>query len=465
MLSILRSLGERCSDLSEEYIPDPYVIAIVLTFVASGAALFTGATPRETLTAWTGGVWTLLPFMAAISVLLLTGDAIAKSPTFTRGLERLARLPNSRFTAVWFTSFVAMAASIVSWAIGLIVGAIMAKRVAYECQEKGIAVHYPLLAAAGYTSLMVFHGGLSSSVGLLMADPQLIPSTFPAYARAGIPLEQTIGSLTNIVTTGLLILVIPVVMAVLHPDEEIRELPRPTYREVDQVVTAATTRQSTDGGEPAQSVADRLNDSRLIGLAIAIFPAFFVVNAWFLRAGGISNLTLNSINALFLLGAILLWVRPTAIVAQMKDSVSNISGIVFQFPFYAGIAGLLTGTGLTTVIVGFFGAVATPETWPVIGVLVAGIVNIFIPSGGGQWVAMGPIMLDITTQFGYDPSQAVIIEMLGDQLTNMIQPFWAIPLLAIANLRARDIIGYTTVAMLAGLLIVCSSLTLFLVVL
>jgi short-chain fatty acids transporter len=184
-----------------------------------------------------------------------------------------------------------------------------------------------------------------------------------------------------------------------------------------------------------------------------------------LQPGGISNLTLNSINALFLLLAILLWVRPTAIVAQMKDSVTNISGIIFQFPFYAGIAGLLTGTGLATVIVEFFGAFATPTTWPLIGVLVAGLVNVFIPSGGGQWVAMGPIMLEITTGLGMNPEDAIVIEMLGDQLTNMIQPFWAIPLLAIANLRARDIIGYTTVAMLVGFFIVGGWLTLFLGVL
>jgi short-chain fatty acids transporter len=466
MLGLLRRFGERCSDVSEEYIPDPYVIAIILTFVAAGAAILTGSEPREALTAWTGGVWSLLPFMAAISVLLLTGDAIAKSSAFTTGLERLARLPNSRFTAVWFTSFVAMAAAVVSWAIGLIVGAIMAKRVAYECREKGIAVHYPLLAAAGYTSLMVFHGGLSSSVGLMMADTALIPVTFPDYARTGIPLGRTIGSTANIVTTATLVTVVPVLMAALHPTEGIRELPRGTAEEIREAVAEAPVDGTmvTDGGTVTASVADRLNDSRLIGLSIAVFPAYFVLNAWVLQPGGISNLTLNSINALFLFLAIVLWVRPAAIVAQMKDSVTNISGIIFQFPFYAGIAGLLTGTGLATVIVEFFGGAASPATWPVVGVLVAGVVNVFIPSGGGQWVAMGPIMLDITTGFGYAPEQAVIIEMLGDQLTNMIQPFWAIPLLAIANLRARDIIGYTAVAMVAGFVVVCCWLTLFFVV-
>ena len=466
MLALLRRFGELCSDLSEEYIPDPYVIAILLTFIASAAALLTGAGPQETLIAWNRGVWTLLPFMASIAVLLMAGDAIAKSPKFTSQLEKLARLPNSQFTAVWFVGFVAMAAALVSWAIGLIVGAIMAKRVAYECREKGIKVHYPLLAAAGYTSLMIYHGGLTSSVSLMMADSTLIPTAWAPEFRQMIPLSETIGSTANIVTTGTLLAIIPIVMGLLHPKDGITQLPRPDFKEIDQIVHATDEKPApeaaADGGR--ERVADRLNDSRLIGLSIALFPAYFVINAWVLTPGGISNLTLNSINALFITVAVLLWIRPMALVDQMKQSVSNISGVIFQFPFYAGIAGILTGTGLATLIVEFVGGFATPTTWPVIGVLVAGFVNIFIPSGGGQWVAMGPIMLEITAQMGMEPRDALLIEMLGDQLTNMIQPFWAIPLLAIANLRARDIIGYTTVAMLVGFVVVCGWLTLFLVV-
>lgn len=483
MLDILRRLGEQFSDLSEQYIPDPYVIAIVLTFVSVAAALATGAGPQRTMRAWNGGVWTLLPFMASIAVLLMAGDAIAKSPKFTAQLEKLARIPNSQFTAVWFVAFVAMGAALVSWAIGLIVGAIMAKRVGYECKREGIPVHYPLLAAAGYTSLMVYHGGLTSSVSLMMADTSLIPAAWEPQYRLEVPISETVGSLANIVTTGTLLLVVPVVMGLLHPTENIRELPATAYRTIDSVVepddidtaTVADGGPDADGtGTPTGStttqsaggrVADRLNDSRLIGLSIALFPAYFVLDAWVLHPGGISNLTLNSINALFITLAVLLWVRPVALVDQMRESVTNISGVIFQFPFYAGIAGILTGTGLATLLVEFVGAFATPMTWPVLGVTLAGLVNVFIPSGGGQWVAMGPIMLEITEQMGMGPRDAILIEMLGDQLTNMIQPFWAIPLLAIANLRARDIIGYTTVAMLVGLVIVAGWLTLFLAVL
>jgi len=146
----------------------------------------------------------------------------------------------------------------------------------------------------------------------------------------------------------------------------------------------------------------------------------------------------------------------------MKDSVSNISGIIFLFPFYAGIAGLLTNTGLASMLTRFFAQQATPATWPLIGITISAVVNVFIPSGGGQWVAQGPILMETTQQFGMPLSTAVLLEMLGDSLTNMIQPFWAIPLLAIANLRARDIIGYTAVAMVVGFVIVGTTVTVFL---
>jgi len=468
-----RRLGEWFSEWSLRYIPDPYVIGIVLTLLTVGAAVATGTGPKATMDAWYGGVWTLLPFMATLSVMLMAGDAIAKSPAVTRALERIASLPNSRFTAVWFTAFVAMAAALVSWAIGLIVGAIMARRVAYECRQKGTAVHYPLLAAAGYTSLMIFHSGLSSSAALIMTDPGLIPPTFPESVRDGIPLSETLGSLPNLVSAGLLLTIIPLVMAAMHPEDGIRELPGEIRSEIRENLTSEPSSeiQPEDTAFPSRStltVADRLNNSAVLGLLIAVFPLYYVVSTWFLAAdpgrivvqpGGLSSLSLNSINALFLFLAIVLWKRPINIVNQMKDSVRNISGIIFMFPFYAGIAGLLTNTGLARTFTGVLAEVATKETWPLIGVLVSALVNVFIPSGGGQWVAQGPILIETSQQFGYDPAVAVLIEILGDPLTNMIQPFWAIPLLAIADLRARDIIGYTAVAMFVGFLLVGTTVT------
>ncbi|MDZ7688884.1 MAG: TIGR00366 family protein [Halobacteriales archaeon] len=487
-LDTVGRVGEWFSEWSLKYIPDPYAIAIILTFVTFAAVLGIGESPTDALGAWTDGIWTLLPFMATLAFLLMAGDAIAKSPAVTRVLERIAAVPSSQFTAVAFTAFVAMAAALISWALGLIVGATMAKRVGYEMKQKDVKVHYPLLVAAGYTSLMAYGHGLTSSAALIMADPALIPSTFPDYTLDGIPLSRTIGNPANIVSGILVVVFVPLLMGAMHPNRgpDIIELPDSVEKDIAEVVEEMDKEKEPEPMHPEKplpgrlrghwrelrhgeglTVADRLNNSRVLGLAIAFFPAYYFVDAIFLStgslslAGGLAGLTLNSINAIFLFVAIVLWTTPIRLVEQMKDSVQTISGIIFQFPFYAGIAGLLTGTGLAELLTRSLADVATPLTWPILGIVVAGITNIFIPSGGGQWVAQGPILLETTRELGLPPELAVIIEMLGDQLTNMVQPFWAIPLLAIANLRARDIIGYTTVAMFLGYVIVGATLTVF----
>ncbi|MFC5970588.1 TIGR00366 family protein [Halomarina salina] len=474
----IRRLGEKFADWAMRYMPDPYVFVIVLTVLASLAAFplelqeTGGLVPAVSgiFDAWYGGVWTFLTFMAQFAVILMTGDAIAKSPAVTRLLERIAKLPKSQASAVAFTSFVAMVAALISWGLGLIVGAVMARQVTYQAQKKGLNLHYPLVAAAGYTALMIWHSGLTSSSGLFMASLTEDQTEFLEYAPNGIPVTETIGSLANLSTVVLLLLVIPLVMASLHPrdEDDIRGLP-------DSVMDEMTPDDPTpDGGETASAdpveptaterltPADRLNTSVVLTLLIAVFPAYYFVNSWFFSGDGLAGLSLNSINAFFLFSAILLWKTPEGIVEQMEDSVKNVSGIIFQFPFYAGISGIVTGTALGLAVADFFASVSTPLTWPVLGLMSTGLVNFFVPSGGGQWAAQGPILLETTQQLGMPVSTAVILEMMGDQLTNMIQPFWALPLLALADLRARDIIGYSTVAMLVGFVIMATTLTVFL---
>ncbi len=480
MTTPIRRLGEKFADWAMRYMPDPYVFVIVLTALAFLAALplqlqsgdvsTTLGAVTSIFDAWYGGVWTFLTFMAQFAVILMTGDAIAKSPAVTRLLERIAGVPRSRAQAVAFTSFVAMVGALISWGLGLIVGAVMARQVTYQAQKRGTKLHYPLVAAAGYTGLMIWHSGLTSSSGLFMASLTEEDTEFLQYAPNGIPVTETIGSLANLTTVALLLLVIPVVMAALHPrdDDEIRGLPDSVVEEMtpSDGVAADGGTATADPVEPTAterlSPADRLNGSVGLTLLIAIFPAYYFVNSWFLSGDGLAGLSLNSINAFFLFCAIVLWKTPEGIVEQMEDSVENVSGILFQFPFYAGISGIVTGTALGLTIADFFASVSTPLTWPVLGLISTGLVNFLVPSGGGQWAAQGPILLETTQQLGMPASTAVILEMMGDQLTNMIQPFWALPLLALADLRARDIIGYSTVAMLVGFVIMATTLTVFL---
>ena len=463
----LKALGERSAAVSTRIIPDPWVLLILLTLTAFASVLAIGTGPVEAMDAWTGGVWDLLTFMAQISITLIAGDAIAKSRLATKLFQRIAEIPGSQFTAVYIVCIVSLIAGLISWAIGLIVGAVMARQVAYRAHKRGIKVHYPLLVAAGYTALMIWHMGLTTSSGLLMTDPAAIPDTFPEYAQDGIPLAETIGSTVNIATAATLLVVLPPIMAALHPndDDSIKALPTSVVDELDAKISGGAEADTDDASDPVATdggqdyIADRLNSMRILGVIIAIFPAYYFIQS--LARGGILGFTLNAINAMFLTAAILLWMHPLKLVNQIDKSIKNCAGIILQFPFYAGIAGLLVGTPLGGMISQFFADIATPMTWPILGLMTTGLVNIFVPSGGGQWVAQGPILLETTNQLGMPLYVAVILEAFGDGLTNMIQPFWALPALALADLRARDMLGYTFIAMIAGFIVMSTTLTLF----
>jgi short-chain fatty acids transporter len=467
----LKKLGERSASISERIIPDPWILVVVLTIVAIGATLAVGSTPAETMNAWYDGVWDLLTFMAQICITLIMGDAIAKSRAATKLFRRIATLPSSAFQAVYIVTLVSLLSGLISWAMGLIVGAVMARQVAFRGHQRGMKFHYPLLVAGGYTALMIWHMGITTSSGLMMTDPAAIPDTFPDYAQDGIPLNETLGSTVNLVTVAALLLIVPPVMALLHPkdDGSIKTLPNSVIDELEARLEASAEEAApgspgnpavTDGGEPQQDyLADKLNNTRVWGLLIAVFPAYYVVYS--LYSQGIVGLDLNTINAVFITGALLLWLHPLELVDQMEDSVRNCSGILLQFPFYAGIAGLLTYTDLGMLISQFFADVSTPLTWPILGLISTGIVNVFVPSGGGQWVAQGPILLETTQELGMPIYVAVILESFGDGLTNMIQPFWAIPALALADLRARDMLGYTFIAMVVGFIVMATTLTVF----
>ena len=92
------------------------------------------------------------------------------------------------------------------------------------------------------------------------------------------------------------------------------------------------------------------------------------------------------------------------------------------------------GVSLASVISEFFVSISTNVTFPMLSFLAAGVVNFFVPSGGGQWAVQGPIMMPAGAEMG--------------QWTNMIQPFWALPALGIAKLSARDIMGYLVIVLL-----------------
>ena len=138
----------------------------------------------------------------------------------------------------------------------------------------------------------------------------------------------------------------------------------------------------------------------------------------------------------------------------MRGAVDTSSGIILQFPLYAGLMGMMVDSGLAISMSQWFVEISTKQSFPVITFLSAGIVNFFVPSGGGQWAVQAPIVVPAANQLGVPISQAAMAVAWGDAWTNMIQPFWALPLLALSGLKLRQIMGYCIVILIwSGVLI------------
>jgi len=153
-------------------------------------------------------------------------------------------------------------------------------------------------------------------------------------------------------------------------------------------------------------------------------------------------------NFTFLFLGILLHKTPRRYLHSLNNAVKGSAGIILQFPFYSGIMGMMIASGLAATISGWFVSISSESTLPFFAFLSAGLVNIFVPSGGGQWAVQGPIMIPASIELGTPLAKTAMAVAWGDAWTNMIQPFWALPALGIAGLGARDIMGYCLVALL-----------------
>ncbi len=438
--------------------PDPFVLAVLLTGIVFLAATFLGdAYPADasfverleiTLLHWKdhlfdggrGGVNKgYLYFAFQMCIMLVTGHALATSRPVGRMVGVLARLPRTAPAAVAMVAFVACFAALVHWALGLIVGALIARETGRQCARRGLAVEYPLLGAAGYTGLMVWGGGLSGSIPLKAMDyvpPAHLAASFPF--PNGIPQEETLFSALNLIVCASLLLFVPFVAALLHPrkGEEIQECPDKAGEESAETEAATgTQRTGVEKLESSAMLAMLLGGLGLLAL---------LLDEW----GQDFKLTFNKLNLLFLFLGILFQGSLMAYVRAVNEGVRGCAGILLQFPFYFGILGILFVSGLASQISEWMVSISSQATYPVATYFSAGFVNFFVPSGGGQWIVQKDIVIEGALQHGDIVGRSILAMAYGDGWTNMLQPFWAVPLLAITGLKAREIIGYTATIML-----------------
>lgn len=425
----------------ERYYPDAFVFAIVLT--AATFAMVLGATdtgPAEALAIWGRGLPGLMAFIAQLSITLISAHALAHTDAVHGAIVRLARLPRRRAQAYVLVVLVAGLGSLIAWSLGLVVGALIAREVARVSSERGLGTHFPLLVASAYGGFVVWHMGYSGSAPLFVATPG-----HALEAQMGIvPITETVFTWWNGLTIVCTLAVVAWVAVLLHPGGQ------PMAVDPDAASPAAEAAAAPSPGE-------RIERARVLSLlAGALLLAFLI--QWFMREGLV--LTLDIVNWSFVAAGLLLARSPLHYVQLLRRGAGPVGPIIIQYPFYAGIMALMGGTGLVGVLSAAFTEVASPETLPFWAFLAGGVVNLFVPSGGGQWAVQGPVFIDAARQLGVDNALIVMGIAYGDQWSNLIQPFWTLPLLAIAGLHMRQIMGFAFVMFLASGVVLGSALLL-----
>ena len=452
-LTLLQRLSKFFVTLLQRYLPDPFIFAIVLTLVVFVLVMpSTGQGPMQVVNAWAGGFWKLLTFAMQMAMVVVTGHAMASAPAFKRKLAMLAGIAKTPGQAIVLVTFISAAACWINWGFGLVVGAIFAREIA--ARVKG--VDYRLLIASAYSGFLFWHAGLSGSIPLAIASGSNNEVITNGAVVGAIPTSETIFSTMNLAILGVMFITIPLLNRLMHP------APQDTVS-IDAHLLNEQEVEPEQKAKADMSPAERMENSRLLSYLLGAMGFAYIIY-YFVNNGFALNL--NIVNFTFLFAAIVLHGTPKSLLNSVSQGAKNCAGILLQFPFYAGIMGMMTATGdsgasLAGVISEAFVSVSNAVTFPLFTFLSAGIVNFFVPSGGGQWAVQAPIMMPAGAALGVDAAKTAMAIAWGDAWTNMIQPFWALPALAIAGLGAKDVMGYCILALLGSGVIISIGLLVF----
>ncbi|WP_226675975.1 short-chain fatty acid transporter [Rossellomorea aquimaris] len=418
----MKGLISLSNKIMQRYLPDPFLFVVILTLVVFGLGLiFTDSSSLEMVQYWGDGFWSLLAFSMQMVLVLVTGYVLASSPLFKRFLGFLASLAKSPGSAIVIVTVVSMIASWINWGFGLVIGALFAKELAKRVK----GVDYRLLIASAYSGFVVWHAGFSGSIPLSIAT-----EGHPFQDLIGvISTNETIFATSTLIIVASLFIILPIANRMLMPSKE------ETITVDPEVFNETAVALEKEGMTPA----DRLENSMVLSIVVAVLGIAFLFS-YFVKNGFALNLDI--VNFLFLFLGILFHGTPKRFLASVQEAIKGASGIVIQFPFYAGIMGMMTASGLAVVMSEAFVSISNDVTFYFFAFLSAGIVNFFVPSGGGQWAVQAPIMLDAAQTLDASVAKTAMAVAWGDAWTNLIQPFWALPALAIAGLKAKDIMGY-----------------------
>lgn len=446
-----RTVARLCIHFSEIYVPDAFLLAIILTCVAAAIAVcFTDSGAGQVLDAWYLGLWDIMPFAMQMALILCTGVALARSPLIKRVLRRLADLPNGQTAAAILVFLTAAICCWINWGFGLVVGALLSREIAKRIRK----VDFSFLVAAAYMGFMVWASGLSSSIALATATHGSALNFVEQVTGHVAGFEQTILSPANLVPVLLLLAAIPAALALMAP----------TGKEMKCVDPVILVRQDhADDADWNEYQRRNTYATRLERAWPTTVPVLLAGGAyeWHAIASRGFSVDIDGFIFIALLAGMALHARPIAYVHAFYAAARSTGPILLQFPIYGGIMGIMAHTGLAGLIAKMLFTASTSHTLAFWAFISSCIISLFVPSGGGQWAVVGPVVVPAAHSLGADPALAAVATAMGVQTASMIQPFWALPVLALARLGIKDIMGYCVIGLIVAGIAYGGSLLLF----
>ena len=439
-------------------IPSPFTIAIILTLLTVFLALFLSSESiNNIIISWEKGLWNtgLLAFTTQMMLMLVLGHSVALTKLATKSISFITKFCKNTSNSAAIVSFFSIIVSFFNWGLGLIFGAILVRKVGEKFAKENKKINYPLIGAAGYCGLMVWHGGLSGSAPLKIAEKNhfneiISNENLISVLPENINFSQTVFSSMNFFVSICLLSLVPIIFFILGKKIKKDKILKIKIRSVD----------NSSLQNPSETFAEKIDESNFFGMTIGgvlILLSIFKI----ISSSSFDFINPNFIN-LFLLGiAIFFHSSINNFLSSINIAIKGVGGILIQFPLYFGIMGIITSSGLVNIFSDFFISISTEFTYPIYTMISAGIVNVFVPSGGGQWAVQAPIILQTAYEIGVSFEKTIMAFVYGDQLTNMLQPFWALPLLGITGLKAKQILPYSVLIMMTGFLIFLTGIILF----
>ena len=443
---MLTKLGQKFTDTFTKYMPSAYVFALLLTLLSGLLALFfTSTKPITILEGWYDGFWKLLSFGMQIVLIVITAYSIAQAPPIKRGIDWLSKKITTPFQVYLTVMVFGILISLISFGM-VVVTSILARELAIRIK----GVHYPFLIACVYFSGNAWVCGLSSSIPLLLNTENnfLIESNILSDT---ISTSYSLGSTLNLLMIILFLVVAPFIIWLLIPKSA-------EGKALNDLIVERTDSEATIKSEalsyklPYKALSDALNNAGWLQITVAFLGLVYIVYHFATKG---FDLNFNIMIFIFIVVGLFLHITPMRYSIAMKRASSNISGILFQYPFYAGIMGIMMASGLGVKISEVLASVATPNSYAFISYLTGGIVNFAIPSAGGEFAVIGPSIITMVQNLGVDMSSIEINSMVarasmsvayGESLSNLLQPFFLLLVFPVMGkgikIQARDIVGY-----------------------